>query len=762
MRFHEKFLLVWVVGYPSIRSIDDELGRSEPVKKYFSVDARTLLTLGRESIKDHTTAVLELVKNSYDAGAKVVDIEINAASARPTSWLLRIADNGRGMTADEVVENWLRIGFSSKRRNKVVGKRRQTGEKGIGRLSADRLGSKLDMRTRATDAPPARLKVAWDKFDSPGKNLTQIAVDLMDGPPPRLPANDKDVPAATGTELLITGLRQRWTTEDITNLYNELAILTPPTGAAPDFSLRLTSDVAGAPTGEVHAALTEIAEIDLTVSVTARGSVQYDIQGRDKQGARTPLDVGEMTWGQFLQKTTPKGEKARQKPRFGSATVRLMFFPKNPALLRGSEFRMSQVTDFLEVNAGVRIYRDGIRVQPYGNRDVAEGDWLGLSDRKIRDPAGRGRKTFKVAANQVVGSVFIGRDRNRRLVDSSSREGLVHNDAYRDLRDVVIGVVRLLETQYHQTSGSPDTLSDRPPVSTSIAQLGDNLAEVEKTLRDVVRSANPERASRVVQKSLQQLTEAVQQAKVVQSSVDELESQTRTYRGLATVGIAAAVFGHETQSAIALFTGATRTAIKLLTRTPDKIEIALEELGKSLASADRVGAWGHFALSRVRRDKRRRRKTDLTRLATDLVAELKPVFASSSIDLQADIDEVSGVTFAMDIEAVLINLLTNAYAACQQSNRQRVARVEVKAKRNQDVDGIVIRVADSGPGVAAKFREQIWEPLFTTKAAEGGVGGTGLGLSMVHSVVEEPHGPRSVSKDDNLKGAAFEVWLPLA
>src|ERR687890_2363834 len=115
--------------------------------KAFTVDARAILTLGRESIKDHTTALVELVKNSYDADADKVEVEIYVGVPQP---YIRVADNGGGMTERQVENNWLRIGYSEKKTQRVSKlKRRKTGEKGIGRLSADRLGSLLELRTKA-------------------------------------------------------------------------------------------------------------------------------------------------------------------------------------------------------------------------------------------------------------------------------------------------------------------------------------------------------------------------------------------------------------------------------------------------------------------------------------------------------------------------------------------------------------------------------------------------------------------------------------
>jgi hypothetical protein len=130
-------------------------GTSRAAAKRFSVDARAMLTWGRESIKDHTTAVLELVKNSYDAGATVVEVEISA-SADPSASFIRITDDGHGMTEADVDQKWLRIGYSDKRQHTRTSKgRRKTGEKGIGRISADRLGAVLELRTQASGPRPS-------------------------------------------------------------------------------------------------------------------------------------------------------------------------------------------------------------------------------------------------------------------------------------------------------------------------------------------------------------------------------------------------------------------------------------------------------------------------------------------------------------------------------------------------------------------------------------------------------------------------------
>src|SRR5437879_3856592 len=134
-------------------------------EKHFTVDARAMLTWGRDSIKDHTTAVLELVKNSYDAGAKIVEVSILAASEKPEERKIRISDDGVGMSAGNLEDNWLRIGFSEKLTHKKAKfGRRKTGEKGVGRISADRLGSHLELKSQAENTTSTGLTVDWNQF----------------------------------------------------------------------------------------------------------------------------------------------------------------------------------------------------------------------------------------------------------------------------------------------------------------------------------------------------------------------------------------------------------------------------------------------------------------------------------------------------------------------------------------------------------------------------------------------------------------------
>jgi C4-dicarboxylate-specific signal transduction histidine kinase len=116
----------------------------------------------------------------------------------------------------------------------------------------------------------------------------------------------------------------------------------------------------------------------------------------------------------------------------------------------------------------------------------------------------------------------------------------------------------------------------------------------------------------------------------------------------------------------------------------------------------------------------------------------------------------------MDVETVLINLLTNAYSACLNMSQNRKVSLVLKELINHEKEGFEITVSDSGPGVNEEFREIIWEPLYSTKTDDkGNVSGTGLGLTIVQSIVDDLEGYKKVGKDESLGGAKFSIWLPM-
>ena len=200
----------------------------------FKVSAKTARLIGRENVASADNAIVELVKNTYDADAEVCTLVLRevrlAAETKYTreqlAWMSRIfrvdlesymdksdnlfvlrqelskfdhellapclegdlelviADNGSGMTADVIENHWMVIGTNFKELNVLSDKGRvRTGAKGIGRFALDRLGRIADIHSLSEDesGPTSILwSVDWDDFDGEGKTLDDVSAQLTE------------------------------------------------------------------------------------------------------------------------------------------------------------------------------------------------------------------------------------------------------------------------------------------------------------------------------------------------------------------------------------------------------------------------------------------------------------------------------------------------------------------------------------------------------------------------------------------------------
>lgn len=745
-----------------------DLSKFDEKFQRFSVDAKTLVHLGRDSIKDHTTALIELVKNSYDADSKNVEVDVFCKNGKD---LIRVADNGFGMTKNELLNYWLRIGFSNKRKSKQSSLgRRKTGEKGIGRISTDRLGANLELKTKTDKDGVIGIKVNWDEFDVEGKDVFDIEVELFTPESIELPLLN-GFEAKSGTEIRITNLRQPWTKNNIENLYYELSSLTPPFNDVKDFEIRISNDVAPSFSKVVNSDFFKASEIELTAIYDGSGGdIIYTIV--DRYTKKEKIEI--IPWKNLLTKIeSDNSVELSEDLRCGPVTLKLLFFLREAASVQGTSLKLSDLREFLDINQGIKIYRDNIAVKPYGFPSSQFGyDWLDLANRKAKDPAGigRGDQSYKVTPNQLIGAIYITRDNNIELSDSAAREGLVESEAFYDLRSLVMGSINMLEsyrvriystTEKNREKKKPTASKEAEQIQLELYNVKEGLESIKEEISSKSASSKAVNISHPIEKSIEQV-EGISEK--FQKTIAELLNWNRVLSGLATMGISSAVFGHETEGSINLFKTATDNALLFLKDSPPDIENALVEIGKALTHSKRVASWGSYALTRIQREKRKKLSINIKkRIIDNIIKDLKPAFEVSSITLTSNGDSLVSKTYQMDIESILINLLTNAYTACNQRSGIRKVIVSIGREDKNGIKGYFITVADTGLGVAKEYEHRIFDPLFSTKVSANGESksvGTGLGLTIVKSIVDELEGKVTFDQDPELKGARFKVWLP--
>jgi signal transduction histidine kinase len=726
------------------------IGEVTPTSLAFTINPRTMQMLGRENVSSAMVAILELVKNAYDADAGKVWLRFKAASQPDGS--IWIEDNGVGMDLDDLRGKWMSISTNNKQRDPITSKGRvKVGETGIGRLALDRLARLTSLTTHRRNKEGLKVLINWTAYERQEGQLHEITHPLV-----RVPARRDD---RSGTVLELRGLRDRWTSEDYATLYSDLSLLIPPYDTEPaEFEIIFDCDEAPELCGPVRSRMDALAEYDLASTLSGDGRIHHVLTSRSGQIIEDSRD-----WQEAFD-----GVAAGYRPACGAVALKVHFYLRDVASLRGTSIDRADLLFFLERYQGIRIYRDNFRVMPYGD-PLRGGDWLGLNARRVKSPAGvaTGSGGWRVAENQVVGRVLLTRQGNPALDDQTNREGLVANLAFRDLRAFVLHGIEFLERerQKHRQLEKPARKSPREAETTLDAAVTGLLKQAQSlrgTLAALSGGAAPAQAPvlRAVIADVERWADAVAGAA---SAVNERETERQLMLGLATVGIAMAAFGHETARSINLVLANSVLLQRPLDLLPEPPRVAAKDnLATLVKAADRIDEWGQFALDRVRRDKRTIRDIDLSHAIRNSLKPFAGLLARLSVKTEFDLPAQLPLyrAFAMEVEAIIINLVTNAIVALEQTPLSD-RRISVSTAYEANSEAFRITFADSGKGIPDQDIGRIWDPLFTTKVDDKGRPiGTGLGLTIVRSIVEEHDGSITLVGHGRLGGAEFSVVLP--
>jgi len=356
----------------------------------FRTGAALVVRLGSEQLKDEITAVIELVKNSYDADANYVLLELRNTT---DGQRLIIQDDGSGMNRDDLDSKWAFLATENKvtEDRSLLYRRKRLGQKGVGRFATEKLGRELILRTRTRGMDSVyQVKFNWDEL-SGERELGDYEFPVrMKKPEAFEPTN--------GTTMEIRRLRTEWKRTEIEKLRNQLASLIDPETATTDFRIRFVT-----PWAELNGFLenplkgNETHSVDFDISPSGQEAITF----RDESGERTE-------------------NRSTNVPIFGPIKGRLRYFGQG---LKTSERSRGGDPD-VDWNMGVRLFRDGCRVRPFGEPG-SEGDWLQIYRARYV-----GGSRFRLKPHYLEGSVHITKELNPTLRDTTSREGLVEDDAY--------------------------------------------------------------------------------------------------------------------------------------------------------------------------------------------------------------------------------------------------------------------------------------------------------------------------------------------
>lgn len=409
----------------------------------FKPRARLLIQLGDQLIKNESIALVELVKNSYDADANVVNIYMENIDD-PDNGVIIIEDDGYGMSADVVENVWLEPGSdfkSQKILNLEVSpkyKRLPIGEKGIGRFGVHKLGNIIELTTKALNSKEVHVRIDWTDFNN-YKYLEDVPITIVERDVPRLFKGEK-----TGTNIVINNLRKTWERGIARGIKRSITALTSPFEAIDSFTPSF--EVIDKP-GWFEGLLTwkDVKEYSLFhFRATLRDSGISDFVYEFTPWQSMPKVAGRTVTAEDRLLSTFKNFEDEQKRSFslsGSNIGEVVFegyiFDLDAFILKLGVTDKSGFKDYLRKNGGIRVFRDGLRVYDYGE---PENDWLDLDHRRFQQP------TKAISNNLVLGAVYLNRKQSSDLIEKTNREGFVENEAYTKFKNAIIHCIRIVET----------------------------------------------------------------------------------------------------------------------------------------------------------------------------------------------------------------------------------------------------------------------------------------------------------------------------
>lgn len=691
----------------------------------FKPRARILMQLGDQLIKNENIALLELVKNSYDANATEVTVLMDNVDVKEKG-IIQIEDNGDGMDKEIVINAWMEPGSDIKakkvealinsKKNEKTG-RIPIGEKGIGRFGVHKLGNKIEMFTKKEGKKEVHIEINWEDFEKQ-RYLSDVPVEINENDTPIYFKNGK-----TGTFIQIENLRNGWNRRMVREAYRALGSLTSPfdesmygkdlvkikedffnttTIKNDDFRVHFEVEVTkkenwldgmlGFNDFSHHSLYSFYSEIEddsvqiFNYKFTPWNSIK-GLEGRS-------LDKTHKSVKDSLELFTKEGRKEKyfsiKNKGIGKIKIRGLVFDLGANLNRfGLKGIKKSLSDFLKPNGGVKVFRDGMRIYDYGERDA---DWLGLDIKRVNSPS------TQLSNNLIIIEVHLDRLASYNLKEKTNREGFVENNIYELFRDSVSHALNLLAI-----CRNPD--KSRLREVTGLSPTNEPVLSVIEDTKKFITSELPE-VNETKKKKL------IYNLKKIEAHYKEINE---IYQTAAGAGLNMAVVVHEIEK-----------IVKEIQYTL-KAENASEKVMGLISHVEKL-VEGYTTLIRRTGIK----KINLVKLTSNALFNVSYRMKVHKITIEKEFENNSTELFFVDAAPNLIlgaiqNIIDNSIYWLDKSGRKE-KKIFINIEKDKYYTHLIL--ADNGTGFTLPT-EAITKPFVTGK-----IGGMGLGLHITNEIIQ--------------------------
>lgn len=736
--------------------------------------ARLLTMIGDQLIKNEKVALIELIKNAYDADANWVQIRFRDFTVdsdentliKSKKSCIEIEDDGIGMTFETIKSIWLNPATPNKFIQKQKGnnltkkKRIIQGEKGIGRFAVYKLGKTIELTTKSDVRAEQEIllindlsafdnelinkelddqKINNEEVTTP-KYLDQIEF-LYEKRPKPIEIIEKKVIIKGKTELRkpygtiirITNLRGEWSFEKIETILADISKLTNPVTAKVNDSFIceiLVNEQSQFKDDKGDKESLTILQVKAPIKITEG---EYD--GANKISYKINDSTIELSLERLLEIKefrkrfcSTDSRNIKRMPECGPFTFQFHIYD----LTNQAPPKYKLLRDEKEIikNNRIYLYRDGLRVAPYGDKS---DDWL-----EIDILRGTGRAGDYLSNDQTVGFIGISTKKNPDLKDKTNREGLLEiGNAFEDFKSIIQGIFGLLLNEYKRYRFALEAKEKIALVKESITQ---NQFESFKEYLIEKKDSKGVKAFEIIIKNYA-------------NEKKYLKNRAEITEDLAAVGIAVEAASHDLMMMMQRAISTLGMVIEMTELKNYDSKLLNENLKKLRGQIEYIESQIEGIQPIFRSSKRKNKDLKITTILNDVKRYYEGVLEDDNIIFH--IEEV-GKNFTVNTtEAILlqtfINLLDNSVfwlKTIDSSSKKISVRI--------DKEKSIVIFADNGPGIKTEDQQYIFEPFFSTK----GMQGRGLGLYIADQLLRRYDFEISyITKKQNmiLSGANFLI-----
>lgn len=773
----------------------------------FKVSARTAKLIGLENFSNEEGAIIELVKNTYDADSVncilLFDLVYTETIGKEGEKIFQtdkqnskiyIIDNGVGMTKDIISNQWMTIGTDDKLYQHLSDNGRvKTGAKGIGRFALNRLGLITELLTISKKTNEGLFwKVNWSDFDQTGTTVSEVEADLESidnlnlkteilnrfSDNERLLKLLNESSFNTGTIIEISELNDSWESSQLNDLFSNLEMLLPPKEQS-DFEIHLFSNTDSENFGKVKTAYyddydykvqakykgNEDGNVEVIISrneldiesIENRYSEVFDFDPMKKHPYRLEdFRKKSITITKPLSSILSKDVDSNLISKVGKFNFSFYFLKntisddKQDGDLKKypyKSFSSASRKAWLKRFGGVKIFRDDFRIRPYGENGQ---DWLKLGERQSQSPGGAGQRLggYRIRPNQIAGTINISRLDNLSFQDKSGREGIIENDVFLLFENIIKEIISFFEKDRNTIMYHFSELNKKKNKEAEAKRKAQEEAErIRKEEKENNQEGEQSTDSSSSTNTEETLAEGVE---ILTRELDEKDEEIRLLRNLASVGLIISSFAHEVKSLRSRLIPRTSFLLREL-----KNHLNEKELEKLLDKDDnpfymikliqeedtKLKHWLEYSLNTLKRDKRERTNLNFG----DYFEKFKSTWSKAleqrniKISLKGNNDSANVIrAFEVDMDSIFNNLLSNSMNYLKGiKGKQKLIEIEWE----KIGDNIEIKFSDNGKGLDEQYvdnPEEIFKLLESSKKdKKGDTIGTGLGLYIVKSIIEE-------------------------